>query len=107
MENEEMLSIGTIVKLKDAKKLAMIVGFSMVDSTDENKVKIYDYLGCVYPQGIFNGDFNIYFNSGDIEEVVFKGYSNEDDKKFKTAHKKMMEEMTPFINKEDDGGEVL
>ncbi len=99
--NNNMLSIGTIVKLKDAEKLAMIVGFTMIDDSNTDNVVIYDYMGCAYPQGIQNYNYNLYFNATDIETVVFEGYSNDDDKKFKVAHEAIKKDIIETLNSND------
>ena len=100
-----MLSIGSVVKLKNAEKLAMIIGFSMVDDRKE-KVEIFDYVGCVYPQGVFNIEYNLFFNNSDIEKVVFQGYSNQDDKNFKEAHQEIRNEIELHLQKNNEKSDV-
>ena len=44
--------------------------------------KVYDYLGCLYPEGFIEPQFS-FFNHSDIAEVVFKGFENEEEQFFK------------------------
>ena len=47
---KELLPIGSVVLLKDAKKRIMITGFYVKEN--ENSDKIYDYVGVLYPEGV-------------------------------------------------------
>ena len=50
---KKLLPIGTVVYLKDGKKPLMIIGFcAMSDS------KVFDYSGCLYPEGVISSDIN-------------------------------------------------
>ena len=46
---EKYLPIGTVVLLKGGSKRVMITGFCSVDGNESDV--IYDYNGCVYPEG--------------------------------------------------------
>ena len=46
---EKYLPIGTVVMLKGGTKRVMISGFCAIDG--ENVKNMYDYSGCVYPEG--------------------------------------------------------
>ena len=60
----------------------------MVDNKNK-ELKIYDYLGCPYPDGVMSSDIFLYFDKEDIEEVIFNGYSNDDDKDYKEKYIKV------------------
>lgn len=82
--NEELkrfLPIGTIVLLKGATKRLMITGFCSVPSDD--KSKIFDYTGCLYPEGVINSKEIALFNHNQIEKIYFVGYRDEEEKQFK------------------------
>lgn len=81
MNNEKYLPIGSVCLLKDATKKIMITGF--VAKSGENN-QIFDYVGCVYPEGIISSDKNLLFNHDQIAEVFHVGYSNEEELEFKT-----------------------
>ncbi|WP_373277953.1 DUF4176 domain-containing protein [Amphibacillus sediminis] len=42
---------------------------------------MFDYSGCLYPQGIVP-DNVLYFNKENIDEVVFKGFQDEEEERF-------------------------
>lgn len=81
---KELLPIGSVVLLKNAKKRLMIIGILTAKRQDE---KLYDYLGVVYPEGFMGADNNFLFDHEDIEEVVFTGYSDEERDLFMKAMK--------------------
>lgn len=79
---EKYLPIGSVVLLKNAKKRLMITGFYIKAKTG-NDNEIYDYSGCLYPEGVLSSDENCVFNHDQIDKIYFLGYSDEEEKKFK------------------------
>ena len=75
------LPLGTIVKLKSGPKKVMITGFCLYDN--DNSHTLYDYCGCMYPEGMLSNRETNLFNHEDISEIVHLGLSNEEDKTFK------------------------
>lgn len=88
-EVKEYLPIGSVVLLKDAQKKVMITGYTPIDM--ETKNKIYEYLGCVFPEGIIKSDENILFDTKDIDKIFFKGFVNEEQESFITEVKEILE----------------
>ena len=43
-----MLPLGSIVYLKDGKSMLMITNRAVILEESENKVKIFEYEGCIY-----------------------------------------------------------
>ena len=78
---EKYLPIGTVVLLKGGKKRAMITGFCSV--AQENQEKIYDYSGCVYPEGYLSSNQVCLFDHDQIEKIFFVGFEDEEEKVFK------------------------
>lgn len=78
---EKYLPIGTVVLLKGGKKRAMITGFCSV--AQENQDKIYDYSGCVYPEGYLSSNQVCLFDHDQIEKIFFVGYEDDEEKSFK------------------------
>ncbi len=78
---EKYLPIGTVVLLKGGKKRAMITGFCSV--AQENQEKIYDYSGCVYPEGYLSSNQVCLFDHDQIDKIFFLGYEDEEEKLFK------------------------
>lgn len=93
---EKYLPIGTVCLLKGAKKRVMITGFCTI--ADGNKEEIYDYNGCMYPEGVVTAEKTLLFNHNQIEKIYYMGYSDEEDKEFK----KNLNELVKQI----DSGEV-
>ena len=77
MLKEELLPVGSIVLLKEAKRKVVIIGFAVVENGSN---EIWDYLGAPYPIGVISNDRNLIFNREQIQKVVFVGYSDEEDK---------------------------
>ena len=85
---ERFLPIGTVVLLKGGKKELMIISYCIIpagDVYDKNgKVDVgetmFDYGGCVYPEGMITSDQLFAFNHDQIEKVVYKGYETDNQK---------------------------
>ena len=88
MNNEKFLPIGTVCLLKGAKKKVMVTGFLTMPQNNQNEV--YDYSGCMYPEGILSSEQTLVFNHSQIEKVEFVGYVNEEEKEFKTKLNEMI-----------------
>lgn len=70
-ENKELLPIGSVVILKGAIKRLMINGYYSASLEKPNK--IYDYSGCLFPEGVISSKVTALFNHNQIEKVYFKG----------------------------------
>jgi len=84
MENKEKveyLPLGSIVIIKGGTQKVVINARGLVTMAT-NPPSFFDYGGSIYPQGII-GDQILYFNHSDIANVVFKGYTDEDDELMK------------------------
>lgn len=77
----KFLPLGSVVMLKGGKKRIMIIGFCGVDS--DSKEIIYDYLGCLYPEGVISTDKTLLFNHEQIETVYYVGFSDNEEKRFR------------------------
>ncbi len=85
---EKYLPIGTVVLLKGGKKRAMITGFCSV--AQENQEKVYDYSGCVYPEGYLSSNQVCLFDHDQIEKIFFVGFEDEEEKEFKDKLNKII-----------------
>lgn len=81
-ENDEFLPIGSVVLLKEATRKIVIIGFA---GMEERSKKMWDYIGCAYPIGMVSSEKNLLFNKDQIEKVVSVGYSDDEDKKFRSV----------------------
>lgn len=84
----ELLPIGSVVLLKNAEKRLMITGVFPIQTEEE---EVYDYVAVVYPEGYIGPRSNYVFNHGDIEEILFKGYDDEERKGYIDVMKMTME----------------
>ncbi len=73
---ENMLPIGSVVLLKNAVKKTMIIGYKQVSASDPGK--IYDYAGIMYPYGSMGAATQFVFNHKDIQDIIFRGYTNSE-----------------------------
>lgn len=85
---EKYLPIGTVVMLKGGTKRAMIIGFCSI--ADGKKDKIYDYTGCLYPEGVISSDRTLLFDHSQIEKIYHLGLIDDDERKFKSRLKEMI-----------------
>ncbi len=85
---EKYLPIGTVVLLKGGKKRAMITGFCSV--AQENQEKIYDYSGCVYPEGYLSSNQVCLFDHDQIDKIFFLGFEDDEEKIFKDKLNKIV-----------------
>jgi len=76
---QKLLSIGTIVLLKNGQKRLMIYGRLQ---SDANTGQMFDYVGCLYPEGNISHEYTYLFNQGDIENIYFEGFVDEEEEKF-------------------------
>lgn len=80
---KDLLPIGSVVRLHDGEKRLMIIGIMQSDASGNGKE--YDYLGILYPEGHIGDQFQYLFNQEDIEEVIFRGF--EDDERVEFLNK--------------------
>lgn len=76
MNIKELLPIGTVVLLKDGEKRLMIIG--IMQTNEGGTGKEYDYLAILYPEGFLGEQFQYLFNHEDIEEIISRGYEDEE-----------------------------
>ena len=96
---EKYLPIGSVIILKDAKKRIMITGYASVDMSKKDKV--YDYIGCMYPEGVISTEQSLLFNHSDIDQIYCLGYSDAEQKEFVKKLKEILtdENINSMLNK--------
>ena len=80
MEEKTFLPIGSVVLLKGGKKKIMITGYCMKIKEEPNKV--YDYNGCVFPEGVLKSNVTAVFDHDQIDKIYYVGYRNEESEPF-------------------------
>ena len=73
---DKYLPIGSVVRLKNGSKLLMIFGRAQIDTA---KGEVFDYAGCLYPEGNISDKHSFLFNHEDIEELRYRGYDDNDE----------------------------
>ncbi len=86
MENKQrFLPIGSVVMLRGGTKEVMITSYCIfptnVQIKDGQAVKperkMYEYGGCIYPEGILDSNVSCAFNHDQIVEVLHVGYQTD------------------------------
>ena len=93
------LPIGSVVLLKNATKKIMITGFYI-----ESDNKIYDYVGCLYPEGVVSSTKNLVFNEDQIDKIFFIGFNDIEGQAFKNKLNDLIKQQNNKSkeNKKDD-----
>ena len=89
---KKYLPIGSVVRLKDGNKRLMITGFLQYEDNEEGEKTIWDYCGCLYPEGVIASTDNYLFNHSQIEEINYLGLVNDEEKEFKEKLSQALEE---------------
>ena len=89
---EKYLPIGSVVLMKEATKRVMITGYAVKSPQLGNKV--FDYIGCLYPEGMVSSDRNLLFDHKDIQQIFAIGFADDEQKKFMETLKKVVEKQS-------------
>ncbi|WP_313155591.1 DUF4176 domain-containing protein [Lacrimispora sp.] len=92
-----MLPLGSIVYLTNGNQKVMIVNRGPLVDQDNKKV-YFDYTGVIYPEGL-DPEQVYYFHDEDIDEVVFEGFKDDDEKRFVELFNKWKEKNANLISK--------
>ena len=84
---EKYLPVGTICLLKDGTKKVMVTGFCI--KSPEIQDKVFDYIGCLYPEGVISSDQNLLFDHSQIVQIFHKGYITPEETEFKNKLKQL------------------
>ena len=79
---EKYLPIGSVLMMKGAKKRVMITGYAV--KSPESGDKVWDYVGCLYPEGMVTSEKALLFDHENIETVYAIGYEDDEQKQFMT-----------------------
>ena len=86
---EKFLPIGTVVMLKGGTKRVMITGFCAM--AENNTEKMWDYSGCIYPEGALTSKQTCLFDHSQIEKIYHLGLAeDEEEKEFKAKLKEFL-----------------
>ncbi len=88
---EKYLPLGTVVLLEGGTKRVMITGFATASSDDPDL--IYDYAGCMYPQGFITSNQTILFDHDQIQKIYHFGLIDPEWVEFQDNLKKFLESL--------------
>lgn len=97
MNEKTFLPIGSVVLLKGGKKKIMITGYCMKIKEEPNK--IYDYNGCIFPEGVLKSNITSVFDHSQIDKIFYIGYRNEESGPF---FNKMKNQLKKYNEKEEE-----
>ena len=86
---KKYLPLGSVVLMKDAKKRIMITGYAV--KAPESGDRLWDYIGCLWPEGMIAPDKNLLFDHKDIQQIFAIGYSDDEQKRFMSVLDKATE----------------
>ena len=92
-----METIGSIIYLKEGSQKLMIINRGPIIEIEGQKY-IFDYSACKYPVGVVE-DQIYYFNEENIDEVIFEGYSDQDEMRFQALFKVMKNNLDDDIQR--------
>ena len=95
MKFSELLPIGSVVLLNDARKKILIIGLMPIKHLESGEDIGYDYIGVPYPEGYIGQESAMVFNHENIAEISFEGYSNEE-------REKMIEVIQRLVDKTEE-----
>ncbi|EMF0091351.1 DUF4176 domain-containing protein [Enterococcus hirae] len=99
-KTEELLPIGSIVLLKEGLQKLMIVGRGTIYTDQETgKDTFADYMAVLYPTGL-NPETTIFFNHENTDQVVFRGYSDEEETRFLEVYEEWKKNLENSSKKE-------
>ncbi len=89
-----ILPVGSVVLLKNSTKKLMIIGVCQFQSVQgQKKPKIWDYAGCIWPEGYQGANDNYLFNRDQIETIFSIGYQDQEQMVMKTKYDMLLEQL--------------
>lgn len=88
---EKYLPIGSVVLLQGATKRVMITGFA--STSPDTGERIFDYSGCVFPEGFYDYNQVCVFDHSQIQSISFIGLEDEEEKNFQIVLNKKIAEL--------------
>ena len=75
-----LLPLGSVVRLKEAERSLMVIGYFSVGHSRPDYV--WDYVGVVFPAGCLDTTQTYQFDKEQIEEIQYIGYEDEEQQQF-------------------------
>ncbi|MBP1573054.1 MAG: DUF4176 domain-containing protein [Oscillospiraceae bacterium] len=97
-----LLPIGTVVLLKNSEKRVMIIGVMQKQKREDGGEVIWDYSGCLYPEGYLAPDRLYLFNNENISRIYNIGYQDSEQFEFKERVDKLRDEILERLRKKNE-----
>lgn len=75
---EKYLPVGTVVRLKGGTKRVMIIGFCAAEG---DSMDVYDYSGCLFPEGLLSSSEICLFNHSQIDQLYHTGLKDDEEER--------------------------
>lgn len=75
MKLEGLLPIGSVVMLTGGTHRVMIIGYCQRLLNEPQQ--LFDYVGCLFPEGFLGAEKNYLFNRDQIDRVYHVGYTTD------------------------------
>lgn len=86
---KKYLPLGSVVLMNGGRKRVMITGYAV--KAAETGDRLWDYIGCLWPEGMIAPDKNLLFDHKDIYQIYAIGYSDDEQKRFMSVLDKATE----------------
>lgn len=87
---KDLLPIGSVVVLKKGTKKLMIIGRLQLNVKTK---KLYDYAGCLWPEGYMDKEHSYVFNNDDIDRLYYLGMQDIEEFNFRSKLDEMMKKI--------------
>lgn len=81
MKYEGLLPIGSVVMLDGGTHRVMVTGYAQRKVSDPEH-KLFDYAGCLHPEGMISADQTILFNHSAVRTIYALGYTDDNSQAF-------------------------
>lgn len=88
-KGDKLLPIGSVILLEDSTKEVMIIGYCQYELGTN---VLWDYTGCLYPEGYLGSDETFLFNSDQIKEISFLGMESVEQQGFAEYANKILKD---------------
>ena len=93
MNKKELMPIGSVVMLNDAVKRLMIIGYGQQENNEQGKGKVWDYVGCLFPEGYISPEHIFLFDHEQIQKKYHIGHFDEEQEAFNEKLKEAFSEI--------------
>lgn len=90
---DKILPLGSVVYLKRIKTKIMIICRGAINEDEKGNEIYFDYTGCFLPNE-FDPERLLFFNRENVEEVLFEGYVDDNERRLASVFLNWTKETT-------------